>query len=102
MLSGYFNQEAELVLAARETDTLLPVRDRYGAIGYLLPEKIKCRCEVSTKEIVTPSGRMVRVERTYYLARKVRTGDKLDGKEVQYVEDWVSLSGKPAGWKAMV
>lgn len=94
MLGPYLNSSA-----VHEVQISL---DDRGKPLFAPPQTIACRKILETQEIVTPDRQVVQTSHVYYLNTPVVPGDKLDGRLVQGVVEWTTLTGHVLGYKAVV
>jgi hypothetical protein len=75
--------------------------DMYGKAAYRPSKTIKCRRELADKEITDRTGKTALSTVTYYLDTSIgpAIGDKLDGRLVLAVEEYVIGVGVLIGWE---
>ena len=81
-----------------------PVLDVYGQPQFGLPVQSKCRKEAYKARANTSYGQFVNFTTTYYFDETVtiRNGDKVDGQEVQSIEEYVDGVGTLIGYRVDV
>lgn len=81
-----------------------PQLDAYGQPAHATPVVVKCRKEPYRVRATTGYGQFVNFTTTYYFDESVtiRSGDKVDGHEVQVIEDYVDGLGNLVGYRVDV
>ena len=79
-------------------------RDDFGAVQYGPPIQLKCRKELTAKDLQTTNGSIVRVNAVYYLDEQqlVEPEYRLDGRVVQSVVSYTNGLGKIEGYEVYV
>ena len=80
------------------------VVDKYGEPMYEPRTIINCRREISVQEILTNTGAVLSSSTRYYTDDKytIQAGDKLDGKSVLKVQEYVNQQGVVEGYESYV
>ena len=94
MLGAYLNQRVELKRYAGTND--------FGEALYDYAQVIPCRYQPKAQNVLTSTGQIVKTQHIYYTTQAVAEGDKLDGKVVMAVSEWVGLTGDTVGYKAVM
>lgn len=78
-----------------------PVLDIYGEAEYAEPERLPCRKEATTVDIVSQGGSLLRSQYVYYLdsAVPIHLNDRLDGLLVLDVSTYVDGRGSTIGYE---
>ena len=100
MIGHLLNQSAFYLAAYRNEDGSPQMNDR-GDIVYCTAIDIPCRRESCMKEVTLPDKEVINITDTFYTEMEIRAGDILEGKRVQYVEDWVDGAGNIIGYKSI-
>ena len=82
----------------------VPQLNVYGEPSYVAPRTIKCRHEISAKDVQTTDGALVKSTSVYYIdsSAKLRVNDKLDGKAILVLSEYIGSTGRREGWEAYV
>ena len=77
------------------------VLNKYGEISYEPPVILKCRRELTTKDVLTSNGSVLKSASVYYLdnAHVIRPDDRIDGKVVLSVTEYTNESGLSEGFE---
>ena len=94
MLDAYLNQRVELKRYAGTND--------FGEALYGDAEVIPCRYQPRAQNVLTSTGQIVKTQHIYYTTQAVAEGDRLDGKVVMAVSEWIGLTGDTMGYKAVM
>ena len=102
-LTKYLKQQCTLELVKRDTSGNV-LMNRYGEPDYNTSVKVRCRKERISKDILTTNGSVSKSVSRYYLDNdvEVRVGDKLDGRVVTKVSDFVNEFGVSEGYECYV
>ena len=103
-MTKFLKQSAVITYAQREADGSVKL-DMYGDPLYNLGSApVKCRRERATKNVLTTGGAAIMNTTKYYLDNSVNIelGDKIDGKVVQTVKDYINSVGESEGWEVTV
>ena len=98
-LTKFLQQTCILEMAVRNNDGV-PVLNKFGEKAYASPVTIKCRRERTTKDVLTANGSALRSDSIYYTDEThiIRPDDKLDGRVVLSVEEYVNGLGRVEGF----
>lgn len=102
-LTRYLKQTAVLESVVLNEDGE-PVMDAYGKYQYQEPQVVKCRKEITEDIASSDGGHYVRYSYTYYVDETipVHNDDKLDGKLVVGVGEYVDGAGQLIGYEVHV
>ena len=97
-MTKYLKQTASIECVMLNDDGTKKL-DVYGQPMYATPVTVKCRKEPYTERSHTGYGQYKNFTTTYYFDEtvKVENGDKIDGQDVQRIEDYVDGSGTLVG-----
>lgn len=103
-MTKYLKQKCSLERLVRDPDTQKPVLDAYGEPQHYFPQVRACRREKVIKDVYTATGSIIRVDTRYYLDGTlfVDAGDRIDGREVIGVEEYINGHGDPEGYLVYV
>lgn len=78
--------------------------DKFGAVLYEPPIRLKCRRERIVKDVQTSTGAILRSSTRYFLdnSQPIVADDKLDGKAVLIVEEYIGSRGLSEGYECYV
>ena len=78
--------------------------DTYGEPEYEAPVQIKCRKETSVQDVQTNTGAILKSSTRYFVDNKytIEADDKLDGKPVFKVIEYINQFGKIEGFECYV
>lgn len=82
-----------------------PILNEYGEPQYELGTTVvKCRKERNTKDILTTGGAAAVSTTKYFLDNSISVdiGDKIDGKPILTVTDFINAIGVSEGWEVTV
>lgn len=81
-----------------------PKLNAFGELQYQPPEVLKCRHEMSHKDVQTANGSIVRATSVYYLDESVpiMVNYRLDGQVVVSAISYVNALGKVEGYEVYV
>lgn len=103
-MSKFLKQTATLQRLKRDSKGE-PILDDYGDPAYETKKVIvKCRRERTTKDVLTTGG-AAKISTTKYFfdnTVSVEIGDKVDGKPVLTVSDYINSTGFNEGWEITV
>ena len=79
-----------------------PILDTYGDPQYEAARVIKCRRETFIQDVLTNSGSILKSSTRYFTDNDfaIQAGDKLDGKPVLKVQEYINQFGKPEGFES--
>lgn len=102
-LSKYLRQKCSYEKAQRNSTGDI-VFDKYGEPLYEPPVLVKCRCEVTMKDVQTSTGAVVQSSIRYFTddTHQIRVGDKLDNKHVLIVQEYINQFGTVEGFEVYV
>ena len=80
------------------------LHDKFGDPLYEVPEIIKCRKEEIVKDVQTSTGAILQSSTRYFTDEKhnIQAGDKLDGKSVLKVQEYINQFGAAEGFESYV
>ncbi len=80
------------------------LHDKFGEPQHEAPETIKCRREAYVQDIQTSTGAILKSSSRYFTDDKphIQAGDKLDGKSVLKVQEYVNQFGASEGFESYV
>lgn len=80
------------------------VLDIFGEPQYSIPVTIKCRRETTIQDVQTNTGAILRSVTRYFTdnAHTIQANDKLDGKVVLKVQEYVNQHGVTEGFECYV
>ena len=100
-ITKYLKQECTYEQQKRDKngDAIL---DKYGEPSYEAPEIIKCRRETLIQDILTNTGSILKSSTRYFTDEKhvIQANDKLDGKPVLKVQEYINQFGKAEGFES--
>ena len=102
-MTKYLKQTAVVEHHVRNEDGTAKL-DAYGQPEFHAPITVRCRKEPYQARATTSYGTFVNYTNTYYFDEtvKVRNGDKVDGHEIQSVEEYIDGLGKLVGYRVDV
>lgn len=102
-MTKFLRQTCQLQCYKETTEGVADLNE-FGELQYLEPVVLKCRHEVSTRDIQTYSGSIVRSNAVYYLDDKepIRVDYKIDGRVVISVAGYVDALGNVIGYEVYV
>lgn len=102
-ITKYLNQQCRFSTAKRDRDSQV-VTDDYGNALYTQSRIVKCRCEVTHKDIWTTNGVVAKISRRYFLDvdTQPQVDDMLDGRRIVEVEAYTGLTGVIEGYECYV
>lgn len=103
-MTKFLKQQTTLQLMQR-TSKGEPQLNEYGEPLYQSRVTvIKCRKEISTQDVITTVGAAKKSATTFYLdnTTPVTIGDKLEGKPVLTVQEYINAQGLCEGYEVMV
>lgn len=76
--------------------------DKYGEPSYEAPVTIKCRRETFIQDVLTNTGSILKSSTRYYTDENqaIQANDKLDGKPVIKVQEYINQFGKAEGFES--
>lgn len=103
-MTKFLRQKATITLVKRDREGK-PLLDAYGDPVYSTSSTtVKCRRERLTKDVLTTNGAASVSTTRYFFDDSVSLdlGDKVDGKAIQTVKDFVNSKGRSEGWEVTV
>ena len=78
------------------------ILDKYGEPSYKAPIVIKCRREILIRDVMTNNGSIQKSSTRYFTdnTQTIRANDRLDGKPVLEVQEYVNQFGKAEGFES--
>lgn len=100
-LTKYLKQQCTYEKQKRDANGKV-LLDKYGEPSYEAPITIKCRRETYIQDVLTNSGAILKSSTRYYTDEKhsIQANDKLDGKPVLKVQEYVNQFGKAEGFES--
>lgn len=91
----------ERALRERSGDTKL---NKFGDVLYASPKTLKCRRERVIKDVQTNTGAILSSSTRYFLdeSQTLNPDDKLDGKAILELEEYVDAQGRVVGYEVYV
>lgn len=82
----------------------VPKLNAFGELQYQPPIQLKCRHEVSHKDVQTTNGSIVRSTSVYYFdaPAAVKVGYRIDGAVALSVASYVNAQGQTEGYEVYV
>ena len=102
-ISKYLRQYCT-VQKAKKTASGTVQLNGFGEVEYASPIRVKCRCEQSAKDVLTSNGSVVKSTARYFFEPSVNLSvdDRIDGKPIQTMSEYVSRVGKVEGLECYV
>lgn len=103
-MTKFLKQKTTLQLMQR-TKEGEPVLNEYGEPLYQSRiTVIKCRKEISTQDVITTVGAAKKSATIFYLdnTNSIAIGDKLEGKPILTVQEYINSQGLCEGYEVMV
>ena len=77
------------------------ILNKYGEPSYKAPVEIKCRREILIRDVLTNSGAIQKSSTRYFIDNTLvlQANDKLDGKPILEVQEYVNQFGKAEGFE---
>lgn len=102
-MTKYLRQTCLYEQCRRKEDGTVSL-DMYGEPLYESPVKIKCRREVSVQDVQTNTGAILKSNTRYFVANthSIKADDKLDGKYILKVTEYINQFGKAEGYECYV
>ena len=99
-MTKFLKQQCSFEPAVRDAQGKT-VLNKYGEISYESPIVLKCRRELTTKDVLTSNGSVLKSASVYYLdnAHVIRPDDRIDGKVVLSVTEYTNESGLSEGFE---
>ena len=75
--------------------------NKYGEVMYQKPVSLKCRREATTKDVQTANGSLAVQTTAYYVddAQQIRVDDRVDGRVILTVNEYVNAQGYVEGYE---
>lgn len=75
--------------------------NKYGEVVYQKPVSLKCRREATTKDVQTTNGALAVQTTAYYVdnAQQIRVDDRVDGRVILTVNEYVNAQGYVEGYE---
>lgn len=82
----------------------VPKLNDFGEIQYEAPVTVRCRHEMSHKDVQTTNGSVVRSTSRYFVddSQLIRADDRIDGKVVVSVQSYINGLGQSEGYEVYV
>ena len=102
-MSKFLKQTCTFEQCMRNTDGSVKL-DKHGTPQYFSPKSIKCRKEISVQDVRTNTGAILKSTTRYFVDDKYPIGanDKLDGKYVLEVTEYINQFGRAEGYECYV
>lgn len=98
IINKYLKQTCKLQRVLRDSDGKA-LLDMYGSPQLQPIQEVTCRKELSTAEVLTSTGSIIKSEYVYYLDVEAHMEDRLDGKAIVSVSELVNPRGKAVGYQ---
>lgn len=102
-MSKYLNQKCTYEKMKRKEDGSVSL-DKFGEPSHEAPIVIKCRFETSIQEVQTNTGVVLTSSVRFFTDDKhsIQVGDKLGGKSVIKVQEYINQFGDAEGFESYV
>ena len=102
-MSKFLRQECSFEKAKRNSAGIVQL-DKFGDVLYSSPRTIKCRRERIVKDVQTSTGAIQRSSTRYFIdeTQLVEADDRIDGKTVIEVSEYINQLGKVEGYECYV
>ena len=99
-----FLKQQCLFEAAKRTSKGEVQLNTFGDVLYKSGKRVKCRREQMIKDVQTSNGAILQSSTRYFIddTVQVRANDRIDGKTVLQVEEYVNQLGKVEGYECYV
>jgi len=101
LITKYLNQKCVYEQQKRNSEGIA-ILDKYGEPSYEDPVEIKCRRETLIKDVMTHTGSILKSSTRYFTDAEynIKANDKIDGKPVLQVQDYVNQFGIVEGFES--
>lgn len=96
----FLKQTAQLERVKLSTEGT-PVLNVYGEPEYEIAKPVPCRREKHIKDVMMSNGATVQSSTQYYTVAEVGMNDRLDGKVVLTIKEYVDGTGNIIGYRSM-
>lgn len=103
LLTKFLNQTC--LVEAFEVDALgQPKHNAFGELVFHQPKKVRCRHEISYKDVQVPNGSIIKATSRYFFDSnfEIKTDYRVDGHAVLSVSSYVNQFGKLEGFEVYV
>jgi hypothetical protein len=102
-ISKYLKQQCSYEKTKRDDQGKVKL-DKFGEPLYETPILIKCRRETTIQDVQTNTGAILKSSTRYFLDDKhpIQADDKLDGKAVLKVQEYINQFGAAEGYECYV
>jgi hypothetical protein len=102
-MSKYLKQQCSYEKLKRNSEGKV-LLDKYGEPQYESPVLIKCRREITVQDVQTNTGAILKSANRYFTDDKqsIQANDKLDGKVVIKVQEYINQFGVVEGFESYV
>ena len=102
-MTKYLRQKSSYEKLKRNAEGKVEL-DQYGEPQYEVPVEIKCRRETLVQEVQTNTGAILKSSTRYFTdsAQTICANDKLDGKPVLKVQEYINQFGISEGFESYV
>lgn len=78
------------------------ILDKYGEPSYKAPVTLKCRRETLVHDVLTSTGSVLKSSTRYFTdaRQQIRVNDRLDGKPVLQVQEYINQFGLSEGFES--
>ena len=78
------------------------ILDKFGEPSYEAPVTIKCRRETLIQDVLTNTGSILKSSTRYFTDNnhEIKANDRLDGKPVLKVQEYINQFGKAEGFES--
>jgi hypothetical protein len=102
-MTKYLKQKCTYEKLKRNTDGKV-LLDKFGEPQYESPVVIKCRRETTIQDVQTNTGAIMKSSTRYFTDEKhpIQVDDKLDGKTVLKIQEYINQLGFAEGFESYV
>lgn len=102
-MSKFLKQTCTLEKALKDSSGVAKL-DKFGEVLYAAPQTIKCRRERIVKDVQTNTGAILRSSTRYFTDDSIviEADDRLDGKVIVEVAEYINAKGEPEGYEGYV
>jgi hypothetical protein len=102
-ITKYLKQKCTYEKAKRDASGKI-LLDKFGEPQYEAPETIKCRRETTIQDVQTNTGAILKSTTRYFTddTHIIQANDKLDGKAVLKVQEYIDQFGRAEGFESYV
>lgn len=102
-MSKFLKQTCSFERALRDSDGATKL-NKFGDVLYTSPLTVKCRRERVIKDVQTNTGAILSSSTRYFIDEScpINPDDRIDGKVVLEVEEYVGAKGQTVGYEVYV